>query len=259
MDKKFLLTAGPCQPNLSSAVNCPSISSGHDTAEHVGERKYGSPSQVRKSDCLDVPHMIMNHDIYPKSCFLLPLDEHEGIQVTIEQQPSLNGARPIECLDRQIPRALEESISQQVCNTCKNKLDKGQREPMEDKLLTIFSNVISPLVPESIRDEAIGDFLELHEEMQENRVKVIQRVSVTVARLLSLLPAGLILTISALFSTERECPWLRFHGRSRSKFFGVLIIASLGLMTSPPGIRQLIEIYCDSPLSSSGFLQHEGR
>lgn len=122
--------------------------------------------------------------------------------------------------------------TQQLKRTHKHQMSKGKRETMEDIFLTILSNGVSLCIPKCIRDEAIGDFLELHEDMQVSEVNAIKRLFITFIRFLSLLPAGVMIHASQLFPLKGSCFWPHSHRLGSSQFFGGLLMACLSLTGS---------------------------
>ena len=101
---------------------------------------------------------------------------------------------------------------------------------MENSLITLIADAVEPLIPTSIRDESIGDIVELHHSMKKRQTALLLRLVVTVYRFLSLLRGALHIHVLEFFKTQRGIKWLERYGLNNgSKLLLILMAVSLSL------------------------------
>jgi len=83
------------------------------------------------------------------------------------------------------------------------KLDlvKSNKSQLEDKLVLLCAQVVERLVNRTIRDEAIGDILELHQGMKLRKKPIAKRLSMTLWRFISLVEGSLRMSVAGWFES----------------------------------------------------------
>lgn len=83
------------------------------------------------------------------------------------------------------------------------KLDlvKRNKSQLEDKLVLLCAQVVERLVNPTIRDEAIGDILELHQGMKLRKKPIVRRLSMTLWSFISLIEGSLRMSVAGWFES----------------------------------------------------------